>query len=234
VILIWVPIAEGNLVCSTLFYSNRTRFYNLSSSHGQDDATAPRTRHQRRTADVRSALVEAAERVLEGDGLAGLTVRAVAIEAGVAPMGVYNHLQDKAGLLLAVLGRAFDRLASATAWRSDVPPETALRMIGEAYRRLAHERPVTYGLMFGAPSSVQTLEQIGEHADAAYHQLVHAVRCAQQIGVLRCGDPDVLAGAIWSALHGAISLELSRSLPHTHAADAIYDTVLDMIGRGLG
>src|ERR687893_273816 len=41
--------------------------------------------------DLEAALVDAAERVLVRDGLRGLTVRAVATEAGVAPMGVYNR-----------------------------------------------------------------------------------------------------------------------------------------------
>ena len=59
---------------------------------------------------VESALVDAAERVLVRDGLDGLTVRAVAAEAGVAPMGVYSRFGSKDGLVQAVVIRAFDLL----------------------------------------------------------------------------------------------------------------------------
>ena len=115
-------------------------------------------------------------------------------------MGVYNHLHDKAGLVLAVLARAFDRLAGATTWRSDVAPAESLRAIGDAYRQLAQERPITYTLMFGARANAQTLQDIGEPADAARRQLIDAVRTAQQLGTVRAGDPELLAGAFWSAL----------------------------------
>ena len=63
--------------------------------------------------------------MLEREGVAGLTVRAVAAEAGVAPMGVYNHFDGKPGLLLAVLQRAFDGLREAVTVSSSVPAERA-------------------------------------------------------------------------------------------------------------
>jgi hypothetical protein len=47
---------------------------------------------------VAPELLNAAEGVLVKDGLRGLTVRAVAAEAGVAPMSVYNQFGGKAAL----------------------------------------------------------------------------------------------------------------------------------------
>ncbi len=67
----------------------------------------PRTPSQ----DVERALVDAAEAVLVREGPAGVTVRAVAAEAGVAPMGVYNRFGGKDGLVSAILvARAFELL----------------------------------------------------------------------------------------------------------------------------
>src|SRR5580692_6917060 len=70
---------------------------------------APR-RVRTRSADVERELLAAAEAVLVRDGPGGLTVRAVAAEAGIAPMGVYNKLGGKDGLIDALLIRGFDRL----------------------------------------------------------------------------------------------------------------------------
>ena len=50
------------------------------------------------SADVQRELIAAAEAVLERDGPGALTVRAVAAQAGIAPMGVYNRLGGKDGL----------------------------------------------------------------------------------------------------------------------------------------
>src|SRR5256885_16863778 len=67
---------------------------------GADRATGRRPRTP--SAQVASELLNAAERVLAEDGMRGLTVRAVAAKAGVAPMSVYNQFGGKAGLLAAV------------------------------------------------------------------------------------------------------------------------------------
>src|SRR3981189_2455964 len=55
---------------------------------------------------LRDALLEAAERVLERDGLQGLTLRAVAREAGVSHAAPTHHFGDLTGLLseLAAIG----------------------------------------------------------------------------------------------------------------------------------
>ena len=58
---------------------------------------------------LRDALLEAAERVLEHDGLAGLTLRAVAREAGVSHAAPTHHFGDLTGLVseLAAIARAW-------------------------------------------------------------------------------------------------------------------------------
>src|SRR5437899_11099004 len=55
---------------------------------------------------LHDALLEAAERVLERDGLAGLTLRAVAREAGVSHAAPTHHFGDLTGLVseLAAIG----------------------------------------------------------------------------------------------------------------------------------
>src|SRR5262245_13283809 len=48
---------------------------------------------------LRDALLQAAERVLERDGLGGLTLRAVAREAGVSHAAPTHHFDDLTGLV---------------------------------------------------------------------------------------------------------------------------------------
>ena len=63
--------------------------------------------------DIEAALSDAAERVLVRDGPDAVTVRAVAAEAGVAPMGVYNRFGGKDGLVDELLSRGFIGLREA-------------------------------------------------------------------------------------------------------------------------
>ena len=59
---------------------------------------------RRRTAShqVSAALLDAAEAVLDRDGTGGVTVRAVAQQAAVSPMSVYNRFESKDGLIVAL------------------------------------------------------------------------------------------------------------------------------------
>ena len=52
--------------------------------------------------DLRRALIDAARALLEREGAAALSLRAVAREAGVSPAAPYHHFKDKSELLQAV------------------------------------------------------------------------------------------------------------------------------------
>ena len=190
---------------------------------------------------MRSALVDAAWWVLEHEGAAGLTVRAVAARAGVAPMGVYNHLRDKNGLLTAVLTRGFDEFTAALAQPPDLPPIERLMSTGRAYRRFALEHPVAYGLMFGGSSTDLDPDIENPHADTvalaeaggrAFARLIAVIELGQAAGVVRADPAEQIAWTVWSAVHGAVSLELAGSLPPTDSSPS-YEAVLDMITRGI-
>ena len=72
---------------------------------------------------LRDALLQAAERVLERDGLAGLTLRAVAREAGVSHAAPTHHFGDLTGLVseLAAIGSRQFNQAMAKSCAPDTP-----------------------------------------------------------------------------------------------------------------
>src|SRR3979409_2673948 len=73
---------------------------------------------------LHEALLKAAEKVLERDGLQGLTLRVVAREAGVSHAAPTHHFGDLAGLLseLAAIGFRQFNVAMATAGISGPSP----------------------------------------------------------------------------------------------------------------
>jgi AcrR family transcriptional regulator len=182
---------------------------------------------------LEQALVDAAERVLVRDGLGGVTVRAVATEAGVAPMGVYNRFGSKDGLVAAVLARGFEGLRAAAAAADDADPVTRLLTCGRNYRAFALAQPQHYTAMFGAgfASAVPT-EELIDRANAAFGSLVERVGYAMDRGALRAGDPVETAQLIWSSVHGAVSLELA-GLGKAADAAASYEALLQMLLDGL-
>src|SRR5881394_2630888 len=99
--------------------------------------------------DLHEALLQAAERVLERDGLAGLTLRAVAREAGVSHAAPTHHFGDLTGLLseLAAIGfRQFNAAMASSCDAATTPLERALAR-PKAYVAYAQAHPGMYGIM---------------------------------------------------------------------------------------
>src|SRR5947199_8149999 len=96
---------------------------------------------------LRDALLEAAERVLERDGLAGLTLRAVAREAGVSHAAPTHHFGDLTGLVseLAAIGFRQFNAAMAEACAPDMPYPAKGLARARAYVGYAKAHPGMYG-----------------------------------------------------------------------------------------
>jgi len=171
-------------------------------------APPPRTRTP--SAEVRSALLEAAGRILEAEGADGLSVRRIAAEAHVAPMGVYNHFDGKHGIVEALWTEGFERLRAMidTSVGADDAGEALVSILGR-YRTLALAHPMSYRLMFlGAVPGFEPSVEAAWTAALSFEALVAAVRRAMEAGAVAGGDPVQVAQVVWAAVHGWVSLEL--------------------------
>ncbi len=192
----------------------------------------PVRRSRTPSADVERELLAAAEAVLVRDGPGGLTVRAVAAEAGIAPMGVYNRLGGKEGLVDALLVKGFDRLRAAIEAGDEPDMRTRLRACGMRYRQFALANPHFYAIMFedAIPHEHDSAE-VEEHAHASFGALVRNVELAAAAGIIAAPDPFEAAQQIWSGVHGAVALEL-KGLVLTPDPEATYRALLETILRG--
>ena len=198
------------------------------------DAGAAQGRRSRTpSAEVERDLVAAAEAVLVRDGPGAVTVRAVAAEAGIAPMGVYNRLGGKDGLVHALLIIGFDRLRAAIESGTEPDMLTRLHACGLRYREFALSNPHFYAIMFedAIPHEHDSLE-VQAHAQAAFAALVRMVELAAAAEQIVAPDPTEIAQQIWSAVHGAVALEL-KDLVLTPDPAATYRAFLATILRGL-
>jgi AcrR family transcriptional regulator len=160
--------------------------------------------------EVEGLLLEAADALLEAEGPDSLSVRRIAREAGVAPMGVYNHFDSKSGIIDALLGRAFDRLhATLEEARLIADPLEALLDGGRRYRELALARPQAYRLMFMRVIPGFEPSDASKHAALrSFGSLLANVEFAVASRAIPDGDPLVISQAFWAATHGWVSLEL--------------------------
>jgi AcrR family transcriptional regulator len=176
-------------------------------------------------------LVDAAEKVLADKGFAHLTIRAVAAEAGVAPMGVYNRFGNKAGLVDALFARGFQLLRESTIAVSGVGV-VRLRKACLAYRQFALSHRHLYQLMFNMPDDVVPSEPSMELAGLSFTELVLRVSEAMAAGDLAGSDALEGAQVLWSALHGAVSLEIV-GIGFTPDVSTTYEDLVDTMLAGM-
>jgi len=171
-------------------------------------ASPPRTRTP--SADVRSALLEAAAHLLETAGPDALSVRRIAAAAHVAPMGVYNHFDGKHGVVEALWVESFDRLRVTLESLGEVDdPGDALVEGFRRYRALAQAHPMAYRLMFlDAVPGFEPSVEAAWSAAMSFEALVAVVRRAMEAGAVTAGDAVQVAQVVWAAVHGWVSLEL--------------------------
>ena len=197
---------------------------------------------------LRDALLEAAERVLERDGLSGLTLRAVAREAGVSHAAPTHHFGDLTGLVseLAAIGfRQFNAaMVAAGAAAGPSPMEKALAR-AKAYVAYARAHPGMYGLMFRTERLDMTRPSLHDAAEASFAGLAGAIGASRQEqiseGALSLEQAAAIARA-WSLVHGFTMLllddrlsDILHRLPAGTDAEALLDAMLKTtVGRPPG
>lgn len=132
---------------------------------------------------TRSAVLAAAARLIEKEGIAGLSVREAARRAGVSHNAPYRHFRDRDSLLAGLAEEGVVLLRKALDGRSG-------RELGEAYVRFALAHPQRFRLMLRAGAHTVLLERFA----AAF------------AGV---SEPRLAGLAAWSLVHGMAELAIS-------------------------
>ncbi len=211
-------------------------------------ARPPRPQASRRGRDeapyhhgaLREALLQAAERVLEREGLAGLTLRAVAREAGVSHAAPTHHFGDLTGLVseLAAIGFRQFSAAMAAARGADVPPAERGIASARAYVAYARAHPGMYGLMFRTERLDYSRPSLHEAAEASFGGLASAIAASRQEQIEKQALTLEQAAAIaraWSLVHGFTMLMLDGRLedilgrlPAGTSVESLLDAMLKL------
>jgi AcrR family transcriptional regulator len=183
--------------------------------------------------EFREKLVDAAERLFAQHGLEAVTMRQLAAELGVSPMTPYRYFADKDAILTAVRTRAFNRHAEALelAFEGDANTVERANAVGRAYLDFALGHPEAYKLMFDVkqPHEAPELVAAGERSRAT---MTAHLKAMIDNGVLK-GDPDLIGHMFWSALHGAIQLQLAGLLSPPFDAERLSGEIMRTLWRGL-
>jgi AcrR family transcriptional regulator len=174
------------------------------------------------------AVVDAASRVADADGLEALSLTRVAAELGVRPPSLYAHIGGLGDLRRRLAIRGTRELAgamqAAVAGRSG---GDALRAAADVYRRYALEHPGLYASFQRAPSAD---DEEWERAAASVVGVVLAVLRGYELA----GDAAIHAARILRAsLHGFVSLEAGGGFAIPLDLDESFARLVDAVDAGL-
>ncbi len=179
-----------------------------------------------------AALLASAGDLLESEGQDAITVRAVAAQAGVAPMGVYSRFGGKDGLLEALFVEGFDDLHATINDARGADARERLVLGCLAYRAYAVGHPHRYELMFRQMHELDLSAEALERAERTFAHLVARVEDAQAAGAVR-GDAAVeIAQQVWNALHGGVSLEIA-GVTFSSDPEASFASMVEALVTGL-
>ncbi|HYD40456.1 MAG TPA: TetR/AcrR family transcriptional regulator [Anaeromyxobacter sp.] len=170
---------------------------------------------------LRRALLDAALRLVEEQGVEALSLRELARRLGVSHAAPGHHFPDRLALLVALSAEGFERLAGDMEAAAEGRPPGAERLaaVGEAYLRFALDHPAHLQIMFGPEVGGMRIRPPELRAPSERARGVLDETIAQLAGVPPRGpgaprDPivEVHTFAAWALLHGAARLWIDGPL----------------------
>lgn len=163
--------------------------------------------------DLQRALVEAGRRLLEREGSAALSLRAVAREAGVSAAAPYHHFKDRAALLYAIAheGNVALNETMKAAFESSEAGRDRIIAVGVAYVEFALKNPALYRLMFETTRLYDHYPDTSE-AEGEIPRLMAATFGASMPARKSDMDRHLAAMAGWSMFRGLAEVAQFRTL----------------------
>ncbi|MEU2051623.1 TetR/AcrR family transcriptional regulator [Streptomyces bungoensis] len=185
--------------------------------------------------DLRTALLQSADRTLREKGAGALSLRELARDTGVSHAAPGRHFKDKQALLDALALDGYDRLNRALAAAADHPGHTfeqRMTALARAYLGFAVENPELLELMFARKHDPDTSAPFAEAVDQSFGSLTRTIADAQDRGEIVQGDPERITMVAAASLHGLAALIASCALDADEALAGL-DAHVHLLLHGL-
>lgn len=173
--------------------------------------------------DLKNALLDAADALLQEKGLQGFTLRACARRAGVSHAAPAHHFRDVKGLLSAVAERGFERLVATLRMHLDAAGEDLddqMFATTVAYAEFAAHFPEHFRIMFRSDLVDFGGDQPPAPVVATFTELTNVILRQRGEAEIECvgggvEPPEVAINDIiigWSHVHGYAHLRVEGQL----------------------
>ena len=218
------------------------------------------TARERARAELTAEITDLARAQLATVGAAGLSLRAVARELGMASSAVYRYFPSRDELLTRLIIDGYDAVGAAAEQADDpaAPPAERWLAVCRAVRRWALDHPHEHALLYGSPvpgyaapretvpAAIRVGAVLGRVLGAAARAGLLPDASARPLRTVSAASTEVLGGdhpalddavrtralLAWSSLFGLVSFELFGHFTGavTDAERFFDDAVCDLAG----
>ncbi len=177
--------------------------------------------------NLRSALLERAERTVREHGVAALSLRELARDTGVSHGAPRRHFADRRTLLHALAEGGFERLGrelAAAVLAAGAGFGARLQALAHAYVNFATRDAALLELMF-ASKHREGAQDTREAADRAFAIPLGVIAAAQAEGEAVAGDAEAMARVAFATLHGLATMVNGEMLGGDDLDAIVSDTV---------
>lgn len=171
------------------------------------------------------AILEAAEKLFAQQGYDGVSMRGIALEAGVSKANIYHHFESKESLYLAILKSSTDETAQLIEQLAGSEGRFEERLVEFAKSHLEHlfhrknaAKVILHEAFSGDADSSRKLSE--EVFGRIYHRMTEIMQAGQDAGVLRKDlDPALCVILLMGA--NAFYFQAQEILKHFPEAESL-------------
>jgi AcrR family transcriptional regulator len=188
--------------------------------------TGSAKRREQNKLELKQQILKTAMQLFGEHGYDGFSLRQVAEAIGYTPTTIYLYFEDKDELLHTVALEGFLEFGKAlqAAYDQNATAKERVRAIGMAYLRFGLSNPLQYRLMFMQRCEFLSAKPIEGYSSVtdSFGVLLRALEEGIAASEFRPFEARALAGLLWTAVHGVVSLTLAAET-FTHAqAEALF------------
>jgi AcrR family transcriptional regulator len=183
--------------------------------------------------NLRTALLERAERTVRERGAQDLSLRGLAREVGVSHAAPRRHFPDRQALLDALAEAGFQRLGAelrSAVDGADTDFASRLRATATAYVHFATRDAALLELMF-AGKHRQPSGALHEAAERAFSVMLELIEQGQADGVVETGEPERVGLVLFATIQGIAAL-VTGGMVETDQLDGLVSDAIGYFLRG--
>jgi len=172
-------------------------------------------RKEKQKQEIKKMILDASMKLFVEEGFSNVSIRKIADLIEYSPTTVYLYFKDKDEILFNLHELGFRKMAEYNTSLWDMKnPLLRLHKMGENYIQFGLNNPEFYDLMFIQRAPMEALDKMVDcewkSGDVALGKLKETVEECMQRGMIAKDDVNTVSMAIWSMVHGLVSLAIRQ------------------------